>query len=150
MRLGGDHSQEWSHKGGLAVFASVSAIRKFFVNYSKNLWFDALYLLFLVEIYEVCDLLQCDTRLLVSALKQRTVDTGGEKVRTDLSASEVKDCSQWTFTFNKACNTTNGTQIHLCVSLIVWIFLKYNPKPYSSKVELLLFDHLVYKRRGGL
>ena len=43
----------------------------------------------LSEIFEVCDLLQCDTRLLVSALKQRTVDTGGEKVRTDLSASEV-------------------------------------------------------------
>ena len=42
------------------------------------------------EIFEVCDLLQCDTGLLVSALKQRTVDTGGEKVRTDLSASEVR------------------------------------------------------------
>ena len=130
--LGGDHSVEWSHKGGLAVFASVFAIRKFYVNYSKNQWFDALYLLFLVEIYEVCDLLQCDTRLLVSALKQRTVDTGGEKVHTDLSASEVKDCSHWTFTFNIACNTTNVTQTHLCVSLIVWIILKYNSKLESQ------------------
>ncbi len=38
----------------------------------------------------MCDLLSCDTRVLVSALKQRTVDTGGEKVRTDLSAAEVR------------------------------------------------------------
>jgi len=41
------------------------------------------------EVYEVCDLLQCDSDSLVRALTQRTVETSGERVETDLSSTEA-------------------------------------------------------------
>ena len=47
------------------------------------------------EVYEVCSLLGCDNELLLRALSQRTIETGGsqlsliERVKTDLSSTEA-------------------------------------------------------------
>ena len=45
----------------------------------------------LVEVFEVCDLVGCDTELLLQSLTQRTVETYREQVKTDLSSFEVSD-----------------------------------------------------------
>ena len=47
------------------------------------------YFLTPTEVYEVCDLLECDVGTLINALTQRTVETSGERVKTDLGSTEV-------------------------------------------------------------
>ena len=44
---------------------------------------------FVVELQDVCDLLNVDVTILLDALTSRTVNTMKEAVKTDLSAVEV-------------------------------------------------------------
>ena len=47
-------------------------------------------LFYFAEVYEVCELLLCEPEILLNALTQRTVETAGDRVTTDLSHTEVQ------------------------------------------------------------
>jgi myosin-1 len=76
-----------------AVFQLVSSVLKLgnvhFHHHSNIDGTDGCKLINDDEVYEVCDLLRCDSESLINALTQRTVETSGERVKTDLSSIEA-------------------------------------------------------------
>ncbi|KAK2150781.1 hypothetical protein LSH36_389g00009 [Paralvinella palmiformis] len=99
-----DHNNFWDTKEAMevigfqsaeivAIFQLVASVLKLgnirFQHISNIDGTDGCKILDEEEVFEVCDLVGCDTELLLQSLTQRTVETYREQVKTDLSSFEA-------------------------------------------------------------